>query len=86
MATQLLATGSTAADSSELTVVAGSPVSVCLKGDTSPVEVAIRIKDDAGAFKTVGSLTSYQPARMITGPGVYIFTRQAGQTCGVFSA
>lgn len=86
MATQLLATGSTAADSSELTVAAGTPVTVSIKGDVSPVEVQIKLKDDAGGFRTVGYLTSGRPALCVSAPGVYKFTRAAGQTCGVFSA
>lgn len=86
MATELLATGSTAANSSELTVAAGTPVTVSIKGDTAPVEVGIFLKDDAGAFKKVGSLTSDRPAICISAPGVYRFTRVVNQTCGVFSA
>jgi hypothetical protein len=86
MATQLLATGSTAADSTELTVSAGTPVTVSIKGDTSPVEVQIKLKDDASGFRVVGMLTSDRPALCISAPGVYKFTRQLGQTCGVFSA
>lgn len=84
MATQLLATGSTAASSSPLTVTA--PVTISLKGLTgADADVNIELQDDAGAYVQVGELTSSQPATLITAPGTYRFSRTAG-TCGVFSA
>lgn len=86
MPTQLLATASTAANSSELVVADGSVVTVCLKGDTSPVNVGIYLKDDGAAFHKIGELTSYARAVAITAPGTYRFTRAANETCGVFSA
>lgn len=86
MATQLLAVGSTAADSSELVIAAGSAATVCLKGDTSPVTVRIALKDDAGAFRVIGELTSARPVVAITAPGTYKFSRAASETVGVFSA
>jgi hypothetical protein len=89
-AIELLATGSTAADSTELTVSAGAPVTVSLKGYTdSQVRVSISLKDDGNAFNVVGYLDSsaaIRGAACISAPGVYKFSRTAGQTCGVFSA
>jgi hypothetical protein len=87
MATELLATGATAAaDSTPLTVSAGTPVTVCLKGLVgADARVRVRLKDDAAAYQDVGELTSSKPALAINAPGVYLFTRDAG-TCGVFSA
>lgn len=87
MATQLLATASIAADSSDLVVAVGTPVTVCLKGVISnSAEVVVKLKDDAGAYNIVGYMTSQNPAMMISAPGTYRFSRVAGGTCGVFSA
>lgn len=84
MATQLLATGSTAASSSDLVVT--SAVAVAIKGFvTATAEVIIEIKDDGGAYVAVGTLTSSQPATVLSAAGTYRFTRRAGATCGVFS-
>jgi len=84
MATLILATGSTVASSSPLTVT--SAIAVSLKGVTgADADVNIELQDDAGSYVQVGELNSSQPATMIVAPGVYRFTRTAG-TCGVFSA
>lgn len=84
-AANILTIGNTAADSGPVTVTAGSPLTVCLKGDSVPVEVAIKLNDDVGGSRLVGYLTSDRPVRVISGPGVYIFSRKVGQNCGVFS-
>ena len=87
MPTQLLATGSTAADSADLPVTAGSPVTVGIKGTVdAQARVRITLKDDAGGYTDVGELTPFRPALAISAPGTYRFTRVAGSTCGVFSA
>ncbi|RWN51392.1 MAG: hypothetical protein EOS04_24270 [Mesorhizobium sp.] len=86
MAAELLATGSTAANSSDLTVSAGTPVTVGLKGWVTDAKVYIYLKDDAAAYNLVGKLTAYEPATSITAPGTYRFSRVAGASCGVFSA
>lgn len=87
MATQILATASTAADSTDLVVAAGTPVTVCLKGVVAAdARVLISIKDDGGAYIGVGELTSSRPAQVVTAPGTYRFSRPAGTSCGVFSA
>lgn len=86
MPTQILATGNTAADSADI-VVAGAPVTVCLKGaDAYKAQVLIKLKDDAGAYTQVGSLAPSSPVLCITAPGTYRFSRVAGGNCGVFSA
>lgn len=85
-ATQILAAGNTAADSADVTVVAGTPVTVCLKGVAVGATVNISLKDDAGAYNVIGQLISQNPALMISAPGTYRFSRVAGGTCGVFSA
>ncbi|MBB3523065.1 hypothetical protein [Rhizobium sp. BK456] len=87
MAAELLAVGSTAANSSDLVVASGSTVTVGIKGaTTSQARVRITLKDDAGGYTDVGELTPFRPAFAITAPGTYRFTRVAGETCGAFSA
>jgi len=87
MATQILATASGAADSADITVVAGTPLTVALKGAEFGAHVDVKLKDDAGVYRTVANLTPSQNngSGVITGPGVYQFSRRSG-TCGVFSA
>jgi hypothetical protein len=87
MATELLAVGSTAANSADLVVASGSTVTVGMKGATSgEARVRVQLKDDAGAYIDVSELTPFRPATAITAPGTYRFARVAGATCGVFSA
>lgn len=86
MATQILAAASTAADSADVTVAAGTPLTVGLKGVTDQnAIVIISLKDDAPAYNVVGRLTSDVPSLMISAPGTYRFSRVAGATCGVYS-
>lgn len=86
-ATQILATASTAADSADVTVAAGTPITVGLKGAVDQFAiVVISLKDDGSAYNVVGRLTSDVPSLMISAPGTYRFSRVAGATCGVFSA
>lgn len=84
MATQILATAATAADSSDLAVT--TPVTVALKGYVAGAQVYIYLKDDVPAYNLVGQLTAYSPALSITAAGTYRFSRVAGASCGVFSA
>jgi hypothetical protein len=88
MATNVLATGSTAASSSDITVAAGSFEPVFLKDATGPdvpidVLALVEMKDSAGAYFTIGKMNRHQPAVLLTGPGVYRVTRCAGTTFGV---
>lgn len=85
-AAQILAIGSTAADSSDITVAAGTPLTVSLKGVADgEAYVAVFLKDDASVYNVVGCLTSHDSKFVASGPGVYRFSRRAGATCGVFS-
>ncbi|TCP87282.1 hypothetical protein C8J31_105144 [Rhizobium sp. PP-CC-2G-626] len=86
MATQLLATGSTAANSADVVVASGSSLTVGLKGADALAQVFISLKDDAGGYQRVGSLSGLEAATCISAPGTYRFSRVAGGTCGVFSA
>lgn len=86
MATEILSTAATAANSADVTVAAGTPLTVGLKGvlDQNAI-VIISLKDDAAAYNVQGRLTSDVPSLMISAPGTYRFSRVAGATCGVFS-
>lgn len=90
MPTNVLTTGTGAANSNDVVVAAGSTLSVGLKdaaGTAVPkgAIVNILLKDDTGQYFKVGSLNYGQPAVQI-GPGTYRFTRLAnGVAVGVFS-
>lgn len=90
MATEILAIGTTAESSADVTVSAGSTLTVCLKDAGGSVigpgaSVEIQLKDDDGEYFTVAVLSAAKLALVITGAGTYRFTRRAGTSCGVFS-
>jgi hypothetical protein len=91
MPTQILAVGTTALDSADVVVAAGTPLTVSLKdalgtdGLGRDVMVNILLKDDAGQYFAVDSLHARKPALMIVAAGTYRFSRVAGDSCGVFS-
>ncbi|HYD66184.1 hypothetical protein [Azospirillum sp.] len=90
MATEILAVGTTAASSSDVTVADGSTLTVCLKDAAGPgvgnARVEIQLKDDAGEYFTVATLTGSRSSLVIVGAGTYRFSRSAGAAaCGVFS-
>lgn len=91
MATEILAVGTSAANSSDVVVATGNQLTVCLKDAAGPVVgggavVHILAKDDAGQYFRVDTLATSKPALVITGAGTYRFSRLAGTSCGVFSA
>ncbi|HTM77998.1 MAG TPA: hypothetical protein VL133_10255 [Devosia sp.] len=87
MATELLATGSTAANSADVVVAAGTPVIVMMKDQTgAEARIRILLKDEDGAYFDVGELTPARPALGLGIAGTYRLTRVAGNTCGAFSA
>ena len=87
MPSNILTTGNTAADSADVVVAAGTPLTVVLKGaDKYKAQVLIKLKDDVGTYTQVGSLSGADPAKCIVAPGTYRFSRVAGASCGVFSA
>jgi hypothetical protein len=90
-AAELLAVGTTTANSSDVVVAAGAQLSVCLKDAAGPAVlggalVHISLKDDAGQYFRIGVLRSADPAVILAGAGTYRFSRVAGVSCGVFSA
>lgn len=86
-AANILVIGTTALDSSDVVVAAGTPLTVGLKGVVDgKASVIIKLRDDGGAYNVVGALTSINPATVINAPGTYRFSREAGGSCGVYSA
>ncbi len=95
MATELLAVGTTAADSADVVVAAGDQLTVSLKDAAGPLVgngalVYIQLKDDAAEYFTVDMLYvdtfgARKSAVVIAAAGTYRFSRLAGVSCGVFS-
>jgi len=80
-ATQILATNTTSASSSDITVTGDTVVG--LKGAATGALVIVELKDDGGAYNVIGALTSEEPAKILAA-GVYRFRRPAGPSCGVY--
>lgn len=90
MPTQILAVGTTAADSADVVVAAGSELTVGMKdaaGTTvlGGATVKILLKDDAGQYFEIGELNASRPA-LVLASGTWRFSRPAGPSVGVFSA
>ena len=85
-AAEVLATGSTGADSGDIAIASGSSLTVGLKGVTADAKVLIKLKDDTGGYNVVDTLTANSAVKLIVAPGTYRFTRVAGASCGVYSA
>jgi hypothetical protein len=84
MATQLLATGSTAASTADVVVAAGTPVTLFLKVTGNipvdanyTVRATIEIKDSDGSYHEVGALTGQDPSRVVDGPCTVRVSRSA---------
>ncbi len=83
MATELIASGSTAANSADIVVAGGEAVTVFLK-DMDGFSVAnIQIKDSDGGYNNIGALGPSDPAKMIAAPGTYRISRPVNSDCGV---
>lgn len=83
MASNILTTAATAASSAEITLT--TDTLVALKGAATGAKVDITVKDDTGAFASIGELTQARPSGILPA-GIYVFTRIVGAACGVFSA
>lgn len=88
MPAEVLAVGTTDADSADLVVT--DPVTVAIKDAAGSLihpeaMVLVMLKDDAGEYFRVDSLDAGRPA-LVLGPGTWMFRRVAGESCGVFSA
>lgn len=89
-ASEILAVGTTAANSADVPLAAGAELSVCLKDAAGPTIgpralVHILRKDDAGQYFRIAQLSTSAPGIVIQGEGTYRFSRVAGTSCGVFS-
>lgn len=93
-ASSVLAVGTTAADSSDITVVAGTPVTVVAKGASGgdkllgTWELVVKVKGDDGVYYPIDSLNKNKKGVILAGPGVYQVSRLAGSSVsvGVFVA
>lgn len=92
MPTQILAVGTTDADSSDVVIASGESLTVALKDAAGPVVasgsiVDILLKDDAGEYFLIDTMTVHKPAVVINAAGTYRFSRKNRGTaaCGVFS-
>lgn len=84
-AAELIAAGTTAANSSDIVIADGATVSVGLKAYAQGALAVVRLKDDGAAYNEVARLDASQPALLLSGPGTYRVSRIAGVSCGVFS-
>lgn len=89
MATELIAVGNTQANSADITVAAGTPVTVFLKnGGASEVldsaaRCDIQVKGSGGFYYTIGRLDGTDPIKVIDAPGTYRISKYAGPSFGV---
>lgn len=80
--TEILASGSTAASSSDVTVASGAIVNLLVTGAGT---VVVEMKNSSGTYRSIGSLTGSSDAKSgasITGPMTFRVTRSIGQTAG----
>ena len=90
MATEVLAIGTTAANSSDIVIAAGSQVVLALKDAAGPAitsggYVKIQMKADSGEYFDIDELTAQRAALVVVGAGTFRVSRVAGGSCGVFS-
>ena len=93
MATEILAVGTTEANSDDVTVASGDSLAVAMKGGSGAQVVGgiikIQLKADDGNYYEVGELFGGvgKTGAVIDAAGTYRFTRLNGHvSCGVFSA
>lgn len=78
----IIPSGTTAANSGDLVVAAGAPITVFLNdadGRTlaEDANALVQIKAASGQYMTVGMLSRSQPALIIDGPGTYRVSKRA---------
>lgn len=83
---QLIAAGTTAAQSADFTVAAGETLTVSLKAAAGDAQAVIELKDDGGTYTIIARMDVNNPAWAISAPGTYRVRRRAGGSCGVFRA
>ena len=70
----ILAAGSTAAVSSDVTVAAGDSVTLSIYASTGSIPPGVDFiikKDSSGVDVYVGRLNAYNPSTVLSGPGVF---------------
>lgn len=80
MPSNILASGSTEASSSDITVTTTAKTVHGFGG--GQWRLNLQIKNSAGGYTNVATLTDSDPSRTLYGPGVYRVNRSAGQTAG----
>lgn len=80
---ELIASGTTAANSADFTVLSGSPVNISLHDAdgvfSNDVAATVFIKSSAGVYRAVsgGNLSAQRAELVIDGPGTYRVTKYA---------
>jgi hypothetical protein len=82
---ELIASGTTEADSADVTVAAGTPVTFCLKVASGAMvprgsQALIQFKESGGNYITAATLDRYTPGLEVSAPGTYRVRRQAHTT------
>jgi hypothetical protein len=88
MASELISTGTTDATSADITVAAGTPVTLFLKDAAGPLvdtqaRAVIQQKTSASDYFTVGELSGLNRAIVIDGLGTFRVQKFAGPSFGV---
>lgn len=88
MATELIAVGVIDANSADITVVAGTPVTLFLKTTAgtlpdSQARASVQVKTSASLYQTIGALNGVDRTIVIDGPGTYRVQKYAGPSFGV---
>lgn len=77
---EILASGTGPAQSADFVVLAGAPHTLMMIGeDPAAARIAVQIKTLAGAYQTIGFLSSIDTAsraRLVSAPGTYRVVRQ----------
>lgn len=73
---QILSSGTTAARSSTVTIAASASNTFLMRADGQG-SLSIQIQASDSSWVTVGSLDSQNPAKVVTGPGVFSVYRNA---------
>lgn len=76
MATEILASGTTQASSSDFTLADGASANLIMRGSAV---IQIEIAASTG-YVTIGFLDNQYPVKTVSGPGTFRVTRQASGT------
>ena len=82
---ELIAAGTTEADSADFTLAAGDQATLFLKDAAGPSVAAdaiarLQIKSAAGEYFNAGHLDSFNPAKILSAPGTYRVKRLAASS------